>query len=66
MTIETLSEGIVKATDKYVYSGQSHHSLAYAYYTNNYDKKDIRHLLTAAIRHTNQQSMYELAVLGLL
>ena len=41
MTIETLNEGMVKATDKYVYSGQSHHSLAYAYYTNNYDKKII-------------------------
>ena len=41
MTLDTLNEDIDKASEKYNYTGQSHHSLAYAYYTNNYDLKIV-------------------------
>ena len=37
-TIDTLNEDIEKDSDKYNYTGQSHHNLAYQYFTNNYDK----------------------------
>ena len=37
-TMETLNERIDKDELKYIYTGQNHHSLAYAYYTNNYDR----------------------------
>ena len=37
-TIDTLNENIEKDSDKYNYTGQSNHSLAYQYFTNNYDK----------------------------
>ena len=42
MTIDTLNEEIDKYIEKYNYTGQSHHNLAYAYYTNNYDLKIVR------------------------
>ena len=41
MTLDTLNEEIDKDSEKYNYTGQSHHSLAYAYYTNNYDLKIV-------------------------
>lgn len=37
ITIDTLNEDIDKDSERYNYTGQNHHSLAYAYYTNNYD-----------------------------
>jgi len=37
-TIDTLNDKIEKEADKYNYTGQSHHSLSYQYFTNNYDK----------------------------
>ena len=37
-TIDTLNENIEKDSDKYNYTGQCHHNLAYQYFTNNYDK----------------------------
>ena len=36
-TIETLKQDVNKDSEKYNYTGQSHHSLAYSYYTNNFD-----------------------------
>ena len=36
-TIETLNQDVNKDSEKYNYTGQSHHSLAYSYYTNNFD-----------------------------
>jgi len=36
-TIETLNEEITDDTYKYNYTGQHHHTLAYQYFTNNYD-----------------------------
>ena len=36
-TMDTLNVNITKEQDKYKYTGQSSYSLAYAYYTNNYD-----------------------------
>ena len=39
MTIDTLNQEIDKDSEKYNYIGHSHYSLAYAYYTNNYDLK---------------------------
>ena len=41
MTIDTLSEELDKDIEKYSYAGQSHHSLSYAHYTNNYDLKFV-------------------------
>ena len=41
MTLDTLNQGIDKEAEKYNYTGQTHHSLAYAYYTNNYDVKIV-------------------------
>ena len=41
MTLDTLNEGIDKDNERYNYTGQNHHSLAYAYYTNNYDVKIV-------------------------
>ena len=41
MTIDTLNEDIDKDIEKYNYFRRSHHSLAYAYYTNNYDLKIV-------------------------
>ena len=41
MTIYTLNEEIDKDSEKYNYIGQSHHSLAYAYYANNYDLRIV-------------------------
>ena len=41
MTIDTLNEKIDKDSEKYNYTGQSHHSLAHAYYTNNYDLETV-------------------------
>ena len=38
-TIETLNDGISKDKDKYTYTGQPLHSLAYEYYMNNYDNR---------------------------
>ena len=38
ITIDTLNEKIEKDAEKYNYTGQSHHSLAYQYFTNNYDE----------------------------
>ena len=38
MTTDTLTEEIDKDSEQYNYTGQSHHILAHAYYTNNYDK----------------------------
>ena len=43
MTLDTLNEEIDKDSEKYNYTGQSHHSLAYAYYTNNYDLNIVSH-----------------------
>ena len=40
-TMNTLSVNITKQQEKYKYTGQSLYSLAYAYYTNNYDFKII-------------------------
>lgn len=37
-TIEILNKNIKKDTEKYIYKGQSIHSVAYSYYANNYDK----------------------------
>jgi hypothetical protein len=39
MTMDTLNTHITNDAEKYVYNGQSLHGLAYAYYTNNYDRK---------------------------
>ena len=39
MTMDTLNTHITNDAEKYVYTGQSLHGLAYAYYTNNYDRK---------------------------
>ena len=41
MTIDTMNEEIHKDSEKYNYTGQSHHNLAYAYHTNNYDLKIV-------------------------
>ena len=41
MTIDTLNEKNDKDSEKYNYTGQSHHSLAHAYYTNNYSLKIV-------------------------
>ena len=41
MTIDTLNEKIDKDSEKYNYTRQSHHSLAHAYYTNNYSLKIV-------------------------
>ena len=41
MAISTLNETISKEKDKYKYTGQTLHSLAYAYYSNNYDRQII-------------------------
>ena len=41
ITMDTLNLDIIKEQDKYKYNGQSIHSLAYAFYTNNYDRKII-------------------------
>ena len=38
MTMDTLNTHITNDAEKYVYSGQSLHGLAYAYYTNNSDR----------------------------
>ena len=37
MTIDTLNEELDKDIEKCNYTGQSHHNLAYAYYTHDYD-----------------------------
>jgi hypothetical protein len=37
-TIDALNENIEKDSDKYNYTGQSHHRLAYQYFTHNYDR----------------------------
>ena len=37
-TIDTLNEQIENDSYKYNYTNQSHHSLSYQYFTNNYDK----------------------------
>ena len=39
--MEKLNSDITKEQDKYRYTGQSIHSLAYAYYTNNYDRQIV-------------------------
>ena len=39
LTMDTLNLDITKEQNKYKYTGQSLHSLAYAYYTNNYDRQ---------------------------
>ena len=41
LTMEKLNSDITKEQDKYRYTGQSIHSLAYAYYTNNYDRQIV-------------------------
>ena len=41
ITMDTLNLDIIKEQDKYKYNGQSIHSLAYAFYTNNYDRQII-------------------------
>ena len=41
MTICALNETISKETEKYKYTGQTLHLLAYAYYSNNYDRQII-------------------------
>ena len=41
LTMEKLTSDITKEQDKYKYTGQSIHSLAYAYYTNNYDRQIV-------------------------
>ncbi len=41
LTMEKLNSVIIKEEDKYKYTGQSIHSLAYAYYTNNYDRQIV-------------------------
>ena len=39
--MEKLNSDVTKEQDKYRYTGQSIHSLAYAYYTNNYDRQIV-------------------------
>ena len=39
--MDTLILDIIKEQDKYNYNGQSIQSLAYAFYTNNYDKQIV-------------------------
>ena len=39
MSTHTLNVDITKEQETYQYTGQSLHSLAHAYYTNNYDKQ---------------------------
>ena len=39
MHMDTLNLDIAKEQGQYKYTGQSLHSLAHAYYTNNYDKQ---------------------------
>ena len=39
MSMDTLNLDITKEHETYQYTGQSWHSLAHAYYTNNYDKQ---------------------------
>ena len=41
LTMQELNADIIKEEDKYKYTGQSIHSLAYAYYTNNYDRQIV-------------------------
>ena len=41
LTMETLGSDITKEKDKYKYNGQAIHSLAYAYYTHNYDRQIV-------------------------
>ena len=41
LIMEKLNSDITKEQDKYRYTGQSIHSLAYAYYTNNYDRQIV-------------------------
>ena len=41
MTMDTLNESSTKEQYKYKHTGQSIHSLAYAYYTNNYDRQIV-------------------------
>ena len=41
LSMEKLNPDITKEQDKYRYTGQSIHSLAYAYYTNDYDRQIV-------------------------
>ena len=41
ITIDTLNDTITEDKEQYKYTGQSPHSLAYAYYTNNYSRQII-------------------------
>ena len=41
ITMDTLNLDITKEQEKYKYNGQSTHSLAYDYYTNNYDRQIV-------------------------
>ena len=48
-TMNTLNVNITKEQGKYKYNGQSLHSLAYAYYTNNCDLTNHKQMLITSI-----------------